>query len=137
MMVLMGLGPFRFYCQQPSFQELERSTEYDWIAQRRVARDIAHQYIGPGEDRVTLKGRLYPLIFGGLEMLDRMRLAGRAGQLMDLAAVNGVVFGQFFIKSVSETQKYLNPDGVPHMVDFDLTLFAYGSDADGFGGALF
>lgn len=103
MLVMMGLGPFRFGLETAAYQTLSRATEYRWESQERIGRHPAMQFIGEGHTTIDLDGVIYPLFRGGLSQVDRMRTIAGQGAPQILVSGRGRVYGQFVIMSVSET----------------------------------
>ncbi|AZE17854.1 Phage protein U [Pseudomonas chlororaphis subsp. aureofaciens] len=59
------LQPYYFNLDTAAFDELRRQTSARWAGQERLTRDIAQQAVGQGEDKMTLKGVIYPGFKGG------------------------------------------------------------------------
>ena len=64
--------PYYFNLDTAAFEELTRSTEFRWASQERLTRRPAQQAIGMGNERITLKGAIYPGFKGGLKQLDTL-----------------------------------------------------------------
>jgi len=125
---LMKLGGYTFAIDTAAYQSLERSSAYRWQAQARLARLPAQQYIGPGEENITLEGTLYPHFKGGLKQLDAMREEAGKGQPLMLTDGRGQVWQQWVIKQIEETRSVLFEDGAPRKVTFRLQLTRYGEE---------
>ena len=149
--VILGLGSvlsgaaeqfdIRFYSPHPDFDSpnyegLSRDTSYSWISSPRLSRSPALQFTGQGDEIVTIEGRLYPHIFGGLSTVAALRLAGEAGKPMYLVrfyAVQdqvyaGSVVGKFVIRRIKTQDTKIGADGFPHRLDFSIELARYGED---------
>lgn len=126
--VLMALGPFRFEMARLAHDSLARRLELRWPAQERIGRPLALQYVGPGEERVTISGTLYPEVTGGANRLDDMRKTAQRGQALMLVSGLGRVFGRFAILSVETTGTFLDRAGEPRKIEFSLEIAAYGDD---------
>lgn len=127
----MGLGDFRFSLDTAAWQQLRRSSEYRWRSQDRMGREPATQYAGPGQERITLNGTIYPHFKGGLDQVSRMREMAGAGKPMMLTDGEGLVYGDYVIQRIEETQTKPLPGGAPRKMEFRLTLLRYGSDEEG------
>lgn len=57
---MMMLGQYRFSIDSAAYQTFTRSTEYRWEEQKRLGKDPAMQFVGPGTDTITLEGTIYP-----------------------------------------------------------------------------
>ncbi|GGD41844.1 phage tail protein [Aureimonas glaciei] len=128
MLVMMGLGPFRFGLNTAAYQTLTRQTEYRWESQERIGRHPAMQFIGEGHTTIDLDGTILPLFRGGLSQIDRMRTIAGSGTPQFLVSGRGKIFGQFVIMSVSETQTVFLPNGVARKLEFAVQLMSYGPD---------
>jgi phage protein U len=128
MLVMMGLGPFRFGLDTAAYQTLTRQTEYRWESQERIGRHPAMQFIGEGHTTIDLDGTILPLFRGGLSQIDRMRAVAGTGTPQFLVSGRGKIFGQFVIMSVSETQTVFLPNGVARKLEFAVQLMSYGPD---------
>jgi uncharacterized protein len=123
----------------PNFETIQRDAQYTWTNADRLSRDPAMQFTGPGEDNISIDGRMFPYHFGGLSTLDRMRKAGRAGKPMilvrfyPLTAPTGYgseVIGNYAIKRVRTVESKIGAIGIAHKIDFTLELQRYGDDLD-------
>lgn len=121
----------------PNFETIQRDVQYTWTSADRLSRDPAMQFTGPGEDNVTIEGRMYPYHFGGLSTIERMRAAGRAGKPMMLVrfypltnpdGYGSEVIGNYVIRRVRTTEQKIGPIGIAHKIDFSLELQRYGDD---------
>ena len=128
-MEMLALGDFRFGLDTAAYQELVRATEYRWAATARVGRRPARQFVGVGEETVTLAGTIYPHYRGGLGQVAAMRAAAEQGEPLRLVTGAGAVMGLWVIHRVEETQRAHWADGSPRRQDFRLELAAYGEDA--------
>ena len=128
--VLLMLGGFKFSLNTAVFQELRRSTAYRWEGQQRVGQFDALQFTGPGEDKVTLPGIIYPDFRGDMTQLDQLRDIAGAGRPLGLITSSGEILGAWVVESIEETQSYFKPDGTPLKQEFNLQLRKYGDNAD-------
>jgi uncharacterized protein len=152
--VLMGLGSLAptenddgvilFYIPQPkvdtpSFETLQRDTQFTWVNADRLSRDPAMQFVGPGEENISVDGKMYPYHFGGLSTIAKLRAAGRAGKPhllarfypLDNKGYGAESLGNFVIKRVRTIEHKIGAIGVAHKIDFTLELAKYGDDVNG------
>lgn len=125
---MMMLGQYRFSINSAAYQSFTRSTEYRWEEQKRLGKDPAMQYVGPGTDTITLEGTIYPHFKGGVSQVDSMRSQASTGEPLMLISGNGKAFGRWCITSISDTQTTFMKNGAPRKVTFSLTLKKYGED---------
>ncbi len=119
--MMMCLGQFEFGLTTIAHQELQRQTAWRHASNNRVGARPASQYLGVGEETLTLPGSIVPE-FGqrsSLEELHRMADTGAAFALVDGL---GRVYGQFVITDKSETGSLLDRYGQPQRIEFSLTL---------------
>jgi phage protein U len=127
--VMLMLGGFKFSLNTAAFTELQRSTAYSWPAQQRLGKFDALQFTGPGEDRITLPGVIYPDFRGGVGQLDQLREIASAGRPLRLVASTGAILGVWVIESIEETQSAFKPNGGPRKQEFTLRIRKFGDDA--------
>ncbi|MBY8959149.1 phage tail protein [Pseudomonas sp. MIS38] len=120
--------PYYFNLDTAAFDELRRSTEYRWASQERLTRRPAQQAVGIGEEKITLKGAIFPGFKGGIKQLDTLRSLG--AQLLPLTLTTGYgdVLGTWCLKSVEEEQSALLQGGIPRKQAFTLEFVRYGDD---------
>ncbi|GEM_PF-415205 len=128
--VMMALGDYRFSLDTAAFEALQRQTQYRWVGQERLGRESAFQYLGPGEDTIDFSGVIYPHFRGGLGQVDAMRAEAAKGVALLLVDGRGGVWGNYVIKSISETRSMHFDDGTPRRVEFSLSLTKYGDDGE-------
>lgn len=63
------IQPYYFNLDTAAFDELSRSTEFRWASQERLSRRPAQQAVGMGDEKLTLKGTIYPGFKGGSSSL--------------------------------------------------------------------
>jgi phage protein U len=115
---------------------LSRTFAYRWEGAQRLGRRVAQQYLGPGEETVTIEGVIYPPAFGSFEALESMRREAMSGTPRAFVTAYGRYNGLWCIKSIQDKQAPYWPDGHPRKVEFTLELVHYGPDAAGFGNGL-
>ncbi|UST93750.1 phage tail protein [Pseudomonas siliginis] len=120
--------PYYFNLDTAAFDELRRSTEYRWASQERLTRRPAQQAVGIGEEKITLKGAIFPGFKGGIKQLDTLRSLG--AQLLPLTLTTGYgdVLGTWCLKNVEEEQSALLQGGIPRKQAFTLEFVRYGDD---------
>ena len=120
--------PFYFNLDTAAFNELRRQTEFRWASQERLSRRPAQQAVGVGEDKLSLKGVIFPTFKGGLKQLDILRSIG--GQLLPLNLTTGygVVLGTWCLRSMDEEQGALLAGGIPRKQTVSLEFSRYGDD---------
>lgn len=124
--VMMALGAFRFSLDTAAYQSLERSHSWRWEGIDRIGVRPAQQFVGPGEETVTMSGSIYPAYRGGLKQLPAMRAEADKGEPLLLVDGTGLSWGQYCITKIDETQTVFFSNGMPRKIDFTISLTAYG-----------
>ena len=127
---MLTWGDISFGVSTASIDRLRRRTEYRWPAQERVGRRPSLQSVGPGADRITLDGVMFPLYRGDPRLVrDAVNAAAAAGQALLLTDAHGRVFGKWAVESVEESRSALYVDGVARKIEYTIGLVHYGEDA--------
>lgn len=119
---------YTFNLDTAAFDELRRSTEFRWASQERLGRRPAQQGVGMGDEKITLKGVIFPGFKGGLKQVDTLRTLGAQLQPLTLTTGYGDVLGTWCLKSVDEEQSSLMAGGIPRKQAFTLEFVRYGDD---------
>lgn len=120
--MMMSLGMFGFSLPTAAYQELQRRTSWSHAETKRLGARPAGQFLGPGDDKITLSGVLFPEVAGDPAALDELRGMGDDGEAWPLVDGTGKVYGSFRIDSLDETQSVFFDDGVARKYDFALQL---------------
>lgn len=120
--------PYFFNLDTAAFDELRRSTEFRWASQERLSRRPAQQGVGIGDEKITLKGAIFPGFKGGLKQLDTLRALGAQLKPLTLTTGYGDALGTWCLKSVEEEQSSLMQGGIPRKQGFTLEFVRYGDD---------
>lgn len=119
--MMMAFGDFVFSLNTIAYQELQRQTDWRHPSSSRVGARPARQFVGLGEDSITMTGRVVPE-FGDRWHLDNLRAMADTGQAWVLVDGGGRVYGQFVIESLSENGSLFRKDGTPQQIDFSIKL---------------
>lgn len=120
--MMMVLGMFIFSLPTIAYQTLKRSTEWRHGSNSRMGARPAYQFIGPGDDTITLSGWVAPELIGStgpLKLLRRMADTGKAFILID---GSGKIYGAYVILDMSEDESLFYINGQPRRTDFSFTL---------------
>ncbi|MDM9246407.1 phage tail protein [Klebsiella pneumoniae] len=120
--MMLALGMFVFMRQTLPHQTMQRDAEYLWPSNSRVGKRDSFQYLGPGEERITLAGVLYPELTGGKLTMTAIRLMADEGRAWPLLDGTGTIYGMYVINNISETGSLFFADGTARKIDFTLTL---------------
>ena len=129
--MILSLGMFAFSIPTLAHDELQRRSDWKHARTGRVGARDASQYVGPGDDKISINGTAFAELSDGRASLDQLRHMANSGDAWPLLDGAGRVYGAFVIESIDERQKVFLPDGTPRRIDFgiDLTLV---EDLEGF-----
>lgn len=119
---MMALGLFVFALGTVPYQQLQRQRQWRHPASSRIGRRPARQFVGPGDDTITLSGSLYPEITGGKLSMALLATMADTGKAWPLIEGSGTVYGLFVIEELSETGTVFFADGSARKIDFSITL---------------
>lgn len=132
LMVLLPLAanaqPYYFNLGTAAFDALQRTTAYRWASQERLGRRPALQAVGLGEEKLTLKGAIFPGFKGSLKQLDTLRTIGGRLVPMSLTTGYGLALGNWCLTTITEEQGALLQGGIPRKQTFSLEFSRYGDD---------
>lgn len=118
----MALGLFVFSLQTTSYQELQRITNWRHPSNSRIGDSPAYQFIGKGEDVITLKGTTYHELTISRSILEIVRTMGDTGKAYTLIEGTGKIYGLVIIENLEETKTYFFKDGAARKTEFTITL---------------
>ncbi|QXZ11265.1 phage tail protein [Comamonas sp. Y33R10-2] len=127
----MALGQFIFGLQTLAYEDLKRSNSWRHPSSSRVGARAARQFVGVGDDTISLSGWVAPELIGTYASVAELRAMGDIGKPYALVAGTGEVFGQYVIESLNETGTLHYQDGTPRRIAFDLQLTRVDNDQGG------
>lgn len=128
---LFQLGSFQFDLPNGVPQTLDRQAEYRWETQDRLLRDPAAQFLGPGNQEITLDGVLYPGFSGRQRTMETLRELAAKGEPQMLTDGLGRVYGKWGIKAIREGLSTFAPGGGARQITFTVGLVRYVEDNPG------
>ncbi|MBB3185781.1 hypothetical protein FHR95_003374 [Halomonas fontilapidosi] len=120
--MMMAYGMFVFALNSAPYQELQRQSAWRHEGQGRIGKRPARQFLGPGDDTITLTGTLLPHFTGGQQNLDQLRQMAAEGAAWPLIEGNGTFYGLYVIESLNENKSHQMRDGSAQRIGFSLTL---------------
>ncbi len=119
--MMMALDQFVFGMDNLPWQELQRQTQWKHRGNSRVGARDSRQYLGQGDDSLTITGVLVPGITGSAYALDDLRAMADTGEAYVLVDATGLIYGAFVIEAVSESQTGHDQAGA-RRIDFTVGL---------------
>lgn len=119
---LLSLGMFVFGMQSLPFAELQRMKDWRHGKTERHGARPASQYLGPGEDSISITGILVPEVAGAYSSLARLAEMADTGDAWPLVDGAGTILGNFRIIKVDERQSNHINGGFARKIDFAVDL---------------
>jgi phage protein U len=120
--MMMSLGQFVFSLSTAAYQEFQQQIEWKHPNTSRVGERDAHQFLGPGDNTITLSGWMAPAFAGDPASLDDLEEMGDAGDAYVLVEGTGRIYGQFLITNLTKGKNTFLDDGMPQRIDFSVSL---------------
>lgn len=120
--MMAALGQFVFGLSTLAYNDLQRSQEWRHPSSSRVGDRPARQYVGPGDDKITLTGLQVPEFMGDRKALDRLADMADAGKAYNLCTGTGEALGAWVIESLNTTRSVFIREGAARKVEFTLSL---------------
>lgn len=126
--MMMVFGMFVFMLRTTPYQQLRHSQEWRHVKNERVNQSASWQYIGTGDDTVTLEGVLYPEITGGNLSLSALETIGFAGRPWPLIEGEGRIYGMYVLTRLERGKSEFDQYGNPRKIEFTLSLSRVDTD---------
>lgn len=120
--MLMALGMFLFDLPTLAHDELQRRASWRHARSARVGARDATQFVGPGEETISLSGAVYAEITDGRVSIEDLRTMAASGEAWPLLDGTGTMFGDFVIEAIDERHAHLMLDGRAQRIDFAIDL---------------
>ena len=120
--MLAALGMFIFDTDTTLFDELSRRRSWRHGRTERFGARAASQYLGPGDDQVTLSGKLIPELAGSYSSIEKLVEMADTGEAYPLADGIGNIMGSYTIETIDEQHGTLIDNGRARVIDFNIDL---------------
>lgn len=120
--MMMVYGLMVFMRQTLPYAEQQHTVDYRWPTNSRVGERAAAQFLGVGDEKITLTGELCPEITGGALSLLTFKAMADEGCAWPLIGGNGTIYGMFVVESISQTHSEFFANGAARKIGFTLSL---------------
>lgn len=120
--MLMVLGPVQFEVWPFNATDYEHSHESAFAEKPVLGTRPLLEWVGEGPETWTIKARMFPRRFGGLEDLKKLAAARASGRPQYLMRGDGAQMGWVVIERVQERSTYLDPKGVGQVIEVDISV---------------
>ena len=126
--MIWGFSLFALNKNRINYSNLSSSKSYRHAFNERVGNRASQQYIGVGEETITLTGTLVPFVTGGRIALHQFQAQADSGLPYPLIESNGTVHGFYVITAISTDEHDHIADGRPKVIEYTITLQRVGND---------
>lgn len=126
--MMMIYGMFVFELRTAPYQTFNHTLDWRHVKNDRVGRSAKWQYAGPGEDKITLAGTLYPEVTGGDISLELLKTSAYVARPMPLIEGTGTIYGMYVITNLVTERTEMFTDGKAKKIDFNLSLSRVSED---------
>ncbi len=109
--------------------EVEPTAAADFAIKPVLGVRPRREFMGEGEETLTLSGRLLPSKIGGLLELESLQSIRRAGEAVPVMRGDGTMLGWFVITQISSPHGNLERDGIGFTIDYRITMARTEPDA--------
>ena len=120
--MLAALGMFIFDTDTTLFDELARRRSWRHGRTERFGARAASQFLGPGDDHVTLSGKLIPELAGSYSSIEKLAEMADTGEAYPLANGLGNIMGSYTIETIDEQHGTLIDNGRARVIGFNIDL---------------
>lgn len=120
--MLMQIGAVTLDTRPFSADAVDRVASADFAEHALIGSLKGREFMGEGDEIVTVSGQILPGKIGGLTELETLHGLRRAGQAVPLMRGDGRMLGWFVITQVRENHEDLERDGVGFKVQHSITL---------------
>ena len=120
--MMLALGMFVFSLHTAAYQEMQRQTEWRHPGSSRIGTNPARQFLGRGEDDITLPGLIFPELAGTVLSLDVLRRMADTGKAWPMVEGTGRLCGLWIIDNLRETKTIFFPNGAARRIEFNISL---------------
>ncbi len=120
--MLAALGMFVFSTDSALFDQLDRDRDWRHARTPRFGARPAGQFLGPGEDKIVLRGTLVPELAGSYSAIETLAQMADDGDAYQLADGTGTLFGAFTIDRLSEQHGAIIDNGKARVIGFTIEL---------------
>ena len=120
--MMMIYGMFVFQLSTLPHQQIQQSRNWRHVKNERINRSASWQYIGAGDDTITLSGLLYPEITGGEVSLSALTSQAYVGRPWPLIDGVGQIYGMYVITGLNTTRSELDRYGRARKIEFTVTF---------------
>ena len=128
--MLAQIGSVSFELLPLNIDGVSHEAAGDYAEKPVMGRRPPLEWVGEGPETYSLRGKLFPQKFGGLDEMEALHSMRRAGLAQPFMRGDGLALGWYVIDKLSEQSSYLDPQGIGRVIEFSASL----KRSDGVGG---
>lgn len=128
--MLYMFGALTFDTRPFNADGFDRSATADIAKKAVIGGFQPREFMGEGDDTISISGRLLPSKIGGLSELELAHSMRRSGARAPLIRGDGVRLGWYAISSINERHNDLLRSGVGFTLDYQITFEPVQSTSD-------
>ena len=117
--MLFQWGALQFDITPLNVHEADQMTATDWARKEIAGAAIYREWVGEGDEEITLRGRVFPHRLGGLTELEVLESFRRQGKAELLMRGDGAVLGWYVLEKLSRAHRFLGADGIGQQINFE------------------
>ena len=117
-----------FSLRNVPYSGISTSKNYRHAFNDRVGYRASQQFLGHGDDMITITGTLVPFITGGRVALQLFQSQADSGMPFPLIESNGTAHGFYVITSMTTEEHEHVKDGRPKVIEYTISFKRVGDD---------
>lgn len=117
-----------FSASNVPYTQVSTEKNFNHAYNKRIGARDARQYLGPGEDKITITGTLVPFVTGGRLALQTFEIQAASGLAFPLIESNGTTHGFYVIESMTTSETHQIADGRPKVIEYTINFKREGDD---------
>lgn len=118
----LKLGKVQFEIEPFNATEYDHAHSAAFVEKPVLGAAMPLEWVGQGSETWSIKAKLFPHRFGGLNDLKKLYQMRAAGKPVYLMRGDGRQMGWVVIETVTERSTYLDRDGVGKIIDVDISV---------------
>jgi len=120
--MMMTLGMMVFMRQTLPYQGMQHNVDYRWPTNSRIGQRATAQFLGPGDEKITLSGLLLPEVTGGKISVASLKALADLGRAWPLIGGDGTIYGMYVIEDINTNSAEFFSDGSARRIEFTVNL---------------
>jgi len=120
--MLLQVGPLQFDVAPFNAHEIAHEAATEFAKKPVVGRRKIYEWVGEDEEKLKIKGKLFPFKIGGLGSLQLMQTLRQSGAPQYVVRGDGTVLGWYNIMECNTIDKHLSVDGIGEEIEVETVL---------------